>query len=256
MPAWQIQGPTRGTAKSWRELYPELGAKVERVNAPKGRGIAWEGTEIWAWRDRPGDIAGLLAANVERYPEREAYVFHPGGQRLTWRQVGEQVQRVAARLRREHGLRKGDRLGLLTLGCPQYVIAYLATVSLGAIAVPVNLGLTAEGLAAQIDKVKARLLVVSPEIWAGKLDAVRSRLSSVEAVFITGDQAVTGMPALCTTRPRRCRSARVRGHRRMGCVRHLLHLGHHRRAQGDDGDAHQRHRLRDEHHARGQGLER
>jgi long-chain acyl-CoA synthetase len=192
MPAWQVQGPTRGSAKSWRDLYPELREQVERITAPTGRGIAWEGTEIWAWRDRPAHIAQLLAANVTHWPEREAYVFHPGGQRLTWRQVGEQVQRVAARLQHEHGLRKGDRLALLTLGCPEYVIAYLATVSLGAIAVPVNLGLTADGLVAQIDKVQAKLLVVSPELWAGKLEAVRSRLPSVQTVFMTGDEAATG----------------------------------------------------------------
>ncbi|MGL6110483.1 MAG: class I adenylate-forming enzyme family protein [Rubrivivax sp.] len=192
MPAWQIQGPTRGTCKSWRELYPQLGASVTSIRAPMGRGIAWEGSEIWAYRERPQHIAQLLAANVARHPEREAYAFHPGGQRLTWRQVGEQVQRVAARLRREHGVAKGDRVGLLTLGCPEYVIAYLATVSLGAIAVPVNLGLPAEGLAAQIDKVKARVLVVSPELWAGKLEAVRGTLSSVQAVLMTGDQAAPG----------------------------------------------------------------
>ncbi len=192
MPAWQVQGPTRGSAKSWRDAYPELRQQVERISAPLGRGIAWEGTEIWAWRDRPAHIAQLLAANVARWPEREAYVFHPGGQRLSWRQVGEQVRRVAARLQREHGLRKGDRLALLTLGCPEYVIAYLATVSLGAIAVPVNLGLTADGLAAQIDKVKARLLLVSPELWVGKLQAVRDRLASVQAVFLTGGPAAPG----------------------------------------------------------------
>ena len=36
MPAWQIRGPTRGTAKSWRERYPELGAKVERITRADG----------------------------------------------------------------------------------------------------------------------------------------------------------------------------------------------------------------------------
>jgi fatty-acyl-CoA synthase len=46
-----------------------------------------------------------------RHPDRETYVFHPGGQRLTWQQMGDQVQRVAVWLRRDHGLRKGDRLG-------------------------------------------------------------------------------------------------------------------------------------------------
>ena len=185
MGAWDVKGPARGTAKSWRALYPDLQQQVERITAPRGRGIAWEGTEIWAWRDRPAHIAKLLARNVAAFPDREAYVFHPGAQRLTWREVGDRVRRAAAALQREHGFVKGDRLALLTLGCPEYVIAYLAVVSIGGIAVPVNLGLAGEGLAAQIDKVKAKAVVVSPEVWAGKLAAVRERLPSVRAVFIT-----------------------------------------------------------------------
>jgi len=48
MGAWTVQGPARGTCRSWRDVYPELGAQVERITAPTGRGIAWEGTEIWA----------------------------------------------------------------------------------------------------------------------------------------------------------------------------------------------------------------
>ncbi len=186
MGAWEIKGPTRGTCKSWREVYPELEAQVTRITAPIGRGIAWEGTGIWAYRQRPPNIGALLAANVERHPEREAYVFHPGGERLTWREVGEQVRRVAARLRREHGFVKGDRLCLMTLGCPEYVISYLAIVSLGGIAVPVNLGLTADGLAAQVDKVGAKGIVVSPEVWQEKFAAVREGRSSVSVVFMTG----------------------------------------------------------------------
>lgn len=186
MGAWEIKGPARGTCKSWCELFPELSAQVERIVAPRGRGIAWEGTEIPAYRDRPANIAGLLDANVQRYPDREAYVFHPGGQRLTWRQVGAQADRVAARLRRESGFAKRDRLCLLTLGCPEYVVAYLAVQQLGGIAVPVNLGLTAEGLAAQINKVGARILVVSPELWEAKLSALQGQLPSVQAIFITG----------------------------------------------------------------------
>jgi long-chain acyl-CoA synthetase len=192
MGAWDIKGTARGTCKSWREVYPDLGAMVERITAPSGRGIAWEGTEIWVYKKRPANIVELLAANVARHPEREAYVFHPGGQRLTWGQVGEQVQRVAARLKREHGFVKGDRLALLTLGCTEYVIGYLAIVSLGGIAVPVNLGLTAEGLAAQIDKVGAKGIVVSPDIWHDKLESVRGQLHRLKVVFMTGGQTALG----------------------------------------------------------------
>jgi hypothetical protein len=91
-------------------MYPQLGAQVEPIVAPTGRGIAWEGSTIWAYRDRPGTIAEVFARNVARDPDREAYVFHPGGERMTWRDTGEQVDRVAARLRRDYGVRKGDRL--------------------------------------------------------------------------------------------------------------------------------------------------
>jgi len=73
----------------------------------------------------------------------------------------------------------------MTLGCPEYIVGYLAAVKLGGIAVPVNLGLTAEGLAAQINKVRARVVVASPEVWQQKLASVRSTLESVEVIFMT-----------------------------------------------------------------------
>jgi long-chain acyl-CoA synthetase len=193
MGAWEVRGPTRGVCKSWRDIYPELAAQVTKIVAPKGRGIAWEGTEIWAYRDRPKNISDVLDTNVARIPDREAYAFHPGGQRMRWREIGAQVDRVATRLRRDYGFAKRDRVCLLTLGCPEYVIAYLAIVKLGGIAVPVNLGLTADGLVAQIDKVGAKGLVVSPDVWSGKLEAVRTKLPTVQAVFMTGDKAPEGV---------------------------------------------------------------
>lgn len=192
MGAWEVKGPTTGACKSWRDIDPDLARSVTKIKAPSGRGIAWEGTDIWVYRDRPRNISECLAANIARWSDREAYVFYPAGQRMTWRQVGEQVERVAARLQHDFGFKKRDRLCLLTAGCPEYVISYLAVIQLGGIAVPVNLGLTADGLAAQINKVGAKALVVSPEVWSGKLESIRTALDSVEAVFSTGEDAPAG----------------------------------------------------------------
>ena len=192
MGAWDVRGDVRGTCKSWRDLYPHLAAQVTRITAPAGRGIAWEGAEIWAYRDRPRNICELLNRNVALYPDHEAYVFHPCGERLTWREVGLRVDRVAARLRRDYGFAKRDRFALLSLGCPDFVIAYLAVLKLGGIAVPVNLGLPPAGLAMQIAKVAARAVLVSPENWHGKLEMVLSSLPSVGTVFVTGDTAPAG----------------------------------------------------------------
>ena len=71
-----------------RSSIPSSAPRSSASPRPRGRGIAWEGTEIWAYRDRPAQYFGVLAANVARWPDREAYVFHPGGQRMTWREVG------------------------------------------------------------------------------------------------------------------------------------------------------------------------
>ena len=167
MGAWEVRGDVTGICKSWRDRYPHLAAEVTRITAPMGRGIAWEGAEIWAYRDRPRNVCELLDRNIADFPQREAYVFHPGGERLTWREVGLRVDRVAARLQREYGFGKRDRLALLSLGCPDFVIAYFAVLKLGGIAVPVNLGLTPTGLATQIAKVEAKAVLVSPENWDG-----------------------------------------------------------------------------------------
>lgn len=203
MGAWDVRGPVRGMAKSWRDIYPELAAKVERITAPMGRGIAWEGAEIWAYKDRPKNMIEVFRSNVRAYPGREAYYFHPGGERMTWAEVGEKVDQVAYRLRHDYGFKKRDRLCLLTLGSPEYVIGYIAIVSLGGIAVPVNLGLTAEGIAVQINKVGAKGLVVSPEIWETKVKSIRDQVGSVEAVFMIGPDAAAGSVPFSTLTERR-----------------------------------------------------
>jgi len=190
--AWEVRAPVKGMAKSWRDVYPELATKVERITAPTGKGIAWEGTEIWAYKDRPKNLVEAFRLNVRKDPDKEAYYFHPGGQRMTWKEMGEKVDQVAHRLRHDYGFKKRDRLCLLTLGCPEYVIGYLAIASLGGIAVPVNLGLTVEGITAQVNKVAAKGLVVSPEIWEAKVKSIRDQLGSVEAVFMTGSHDTAG----------------------------------------------------------------
>ncbi len=190
MSTWDVQGEVRGARKSWRDVSPTLAAKVEKIQAPMGRGIAWEGAEIWAYKDRPHHVVEVFESNVTRYPNNEAYAFFPGAHRYTWAEVGRKVNNAAFHLRTQYGFKKGDRLCLLSPGCIEYVVGYLAILKLGGIAVPVNLGLSAAGIAAQVQQVAAKGLIVSPEIWTDKIQSVRTALNSVEICFMTGQQAL------------------------------------------------------------------
>jgi long-chain acyl-CoA synthetase len=56
------------------------------------------------------------------------------GSRLTYRQLKAQVDHLASHLH-QMGVRKGDRVAIMLPNCPQTVIAYYATLSLGAVTV-------------------------------------------------------------------------------------------------------------------------
>ncbi len=187
MGSWQVAGPVIGMGHSWRDKYPNLATKVEQLRAPTGRGIAWEGSKIWAYRDRPQNLVEVFRKNVQEIPDEEAYVFYPGETRITWAGIGEKVNSLASHLRHHYGFQKGDRMCLLSLGSLEYVVGYLATVTLGGIATPINLGLAPEGIAAQINKVQARGLIVSPEIWDTKVSPVKDRIGSVREIFMIGE---------------------------------------------------------------------
>ncbi|WP_020501755.1 class I adenylate-forming enzyme family protein [Sciscionella marina] len=101
-------------------------------------------------------IAGLVRSNARRVPEREALVFGPG--RLSWRELDLRVDAAAAVLA-EHGLRHGDRCGLMAANSDEYLVAAYAVLRLGAVLVPVNTRLAVPEIAFIVNDCGARLLV-------------------------------------------------------------------------------------------------
>ena len=76
-----------------------------------------------------------LAINALRFPDKPALVFFNSV--LTYRQVHEQAERLAATLCRG-GVQPGDRVILLMQNCPQWVVAHFAILRANAVVVPVN----------------------------------------------------------------------------------------------------------------------
>ncbi|MBA4421736.1 MAG: long-chain fatty acid--CoA ligase [Syntrophus sp. (in: bacteria)] len=74
-----------------------------------------------------------LAAGT--FPDKPATNFY--GAEITFWQLREQMLRMASALGKL-GVKKGDRVGVHLPNCPQFVISYLATLSLGAIVVNLN----------------------------------------------------------------------------------------------------------------------
>ena len=106
-----------------------------------------------------------IAQNVERaarlFPDKTAILFE--GTHLTYKDLNARVNRIAGALLTE-GIARGDRVALYLPNIPAFVISYLATVRIGAIAVSANAMLKAEELKYILDDAGAVLLFTVGEL--------------------------------------------------------------------------------------------
>lgn len=89
-------------------------------------------------------IGDLLRRTAARYPTKTAVVFRD--LRQTYAEFNAAVNRTAHALE-DRGVRKGDRIALLSHNCHAFAVLYFALAKLGAISVPVNFMLKGEEVA-------------------------------------------------------------------------------------------------------------
>ncbi|MEV6209902.1 AMP-binding protein [Kitasatospora sp. NPDC051914] len=106
-------------------------------------------------------IGQCLERTVAAHPGREALVDVPSGRRWTYAELGRDVDRVARGLQ-ARGVRRGDRVGIWALNCPEWVLVQYATARLGAILVNINPAYRTHELAYALNQSGVSLLVAQP----------------------------------------------------------------------------------------------
>ena len=113
---------------------------------------------------------------------------------MTRRILGEPAQRVSGR-----ALGTGDRVAILCGNNRYFVVAYLATIGLGAIAVPLNSSSPAPELEHELAVVEAKAVVVGPSALPAWSQIHRDAVPSITCVVVAeGDQP---MLPVSTRRP-------------------------------------------------------
>jgi fatty-acyl-CoA synthase len=82
------------------------------------------------------DLADLIQRNASFTPDKPAIVFD--GDTLTYRQFAERIEKTACALKAEYRVRRGDRVAILSLNRPDYLVLLYACARLGAMLVPLN----------------------------------------------------------------------------------------------------------------------
>jgi long-chain acyl-CoA synthetase len=97
--------------------------------------IEVNGALVKNWKHAPPSMAAI-AESSRNHGEREYIVY--GDERLTFEEHYRQVAALAHTLATKFGVKKGDRVAIAMRNYPEWSIAFWATVSIGAIVVPLN----------------------------------------------------------------------------------------------------------------------
>src|SRR4051794_23027027 len=82
------------------------------------------------------DLADLIDRNAAFAPEKPAIRF--GGAALTYAALAQRIVAAARVLKSQLGVTRGDRVAILSLNHPDYLVLLYACARLGAMLVPLN----------------------------------------------------------------------------------------------------------------------
>ena len=123
-----------------------------------------------------------LARHARKIPDAWAVRFDGSGR--TYRELDERVSRLASALR-ERGVGVGDRVAILGLNSVEVIEAFLASVRLGAIGVPINFRLVAPEVGYALADSGAVAAVVD-STFAPLLDAARAHAPGLATCLVIG----------------------------------------------------------------------
>jgi long-chain acyl-CoA synthetase len=101
-------------------------------------------------------LPAALAETARKFPDHPSLIYKDNT--ITYREYKETIDRFAAALQ-SLGVKKGDRVAIHLPNCPQYPIAYAATLLIGAVVVPCNPVYTPRELNHQLKDSGAEVIV-------------------------------------------------------------------------------------------------
>lgn len=124
-----------------------------------------------------------VLANIYKlkYDENKAAMIYKD-ETITYGMLDEKVEKYASFFD-SNGVKKGDKVIIDSINCPEFVYSYLGLVKIGAIAIPVNVMLTLEELQYIADNSDSKYMLVHPVILKN-LEVTKEKLGKALAVDV------------------------------------------------------------------------
>ena len=140
-------------------------------------------------------VGETLTRAAERWPDGEALIVSQQGARLTYRQLEQEVGRVARGLL-ALGLEPGDRVGIWSPNRLEWVLTQFATARAGLILVNINPAYRLSELRYALAKVGCRMLLLAPAFKSSDYVQMMRSLLPADALLGGGRVACTEFPRL------------------------------------------------------------
>ncbi|MBP1766753.1 MAG: hypothetical protein H6P98_868 [Candidatus Aminicenantes bacterium] len=139
-------------------------------------------------------LAQVVLDTIRNYPKPDFMLYKKGGryEPLSTEEFGRKVRHLCLGLR-DLGLRRGDKVVILSENRPEWVIVDHANLCLGAITVPIYTSLVPEQIKYIVDDSDAKAVFVSCEDLWQKVEAVKPSLSKVRHFISFLDKAPEGV---------------------------------------------------------------
>ena len=126
-------------------------------------------------------VSDFVEASVRDFPESPA-IYH-GKRKITFSEFGDYITRFAAALA-DKGVGKGDRVGILCLNMPQYLIAFYGALKIGAVPTGINPLLTPRELKYILNDSDAET-IVALDLFLPRVQEIKGE-TSLRNVIVTG----------------------------------------------------------------------
>ncbi|MEP1142744.1 MAG: class I adenylate-forming enzyme family protein [Henriciella sp.] len=131
------------------------------------------GVSMKVYVDAPPTIRAILQLGEAEFGARDFLVYEE--ERVTYSAFARAVEHFAKILIEQYGVTKGDRIAIVMRNYPQWPVPFLAALSIGAIATPMNSWWTGDELEYGLKDSGAKVAVIDPQI----LDRIRDHLGNL-----------------------------------------------------------------------------
>lgn len=130
-------------------------------------------------------LGEMITRGKERYPDKIALCYKD--RTWTYTELEDQTNQAARGLQ-GLGIKKGDRVGLLHMNSPYFIISYFAIVKLGAVVVPINVMFKGEEITFLMNNAQAAAMIVGAN-FEPLIKAIRPGLSTVKNIVLVDTDA-------------------------------------------------------------------